>query len=62
MGKPHYNHYPRSIIQSRKDHPSTLTVTVPKKIVQAMLLKQGDIVEFVTVTEGLESYCKVRKV
>jgi len=62
MGKPCYDHYPRSIVQSRHDHPATLIVTIPKKIVQAMQLEQGELVEFVTVTEGESSYLKLSNV
>jgi hypothetical protein len=62
MGKTRYQKYPRAVLQSRPDHPSTLTVTVPKAIVQQMSLKAGDIFEFIHVTEGFDSYIKARKI
>jgi bifunctional DNA-binding transcriptional regulator/antitoxin component of YhaV-PrlF toxin-antitoxin module len=42
-----------------------LSVTIPKRIVQATTWKAGDILEFVAMTEGTEwqeQYVKVRKV
>jgi hypothetical protein len=62
MGKPRYQKYPRAIVQSRPDPPSTLTVTIPKAIVRQMPLKAGEILEFMLVTEGYHSSAKIRKV
>ena len=63
MGKSRYGkRYPRAIVQSRKDHPSTLYATIPQRIVQAMNLNEGDVVEWVFVTEGFDKYVKMRVV
>ena len=61
MTKPK-DEYPRSKVQPRSDHPTTLIVTIPGKIVHAMRLQASDSIEWVWVTEGLQSYCKVVKV
>ncbi len=62
MGKVRHSHYPRSVVQKRSNHPSTLQTTVPKQIVSQWQLKPGEILEFVFVTEGFDSFVKVRKV
>jgi hypothetical protein len=53
---------PRSIVQKRHDHPETLTVTIPKRIVKSWNLQAGQIVEFSTLVEGQEAFVKVKKV
>ncbi len=62
MSKIKFARHPRSIIQSRKDHPSTLTVTIPAKIVKEMQLQAGGILQFVGVQDGTDAYIKVRPV
>jgi len=62
MGKQRYNHYPRSVVQKRHDHPDTLTVTIPKKIVKSWQLQAGQIVEFSTLVEGQDTFIKMKKV
>ena len=62
MGKPCYNHYPSSIVQSRKDHPSTLSITMPKKVVKEWDLQSGQIVESRTMAEGQDVFLKVKKI
>lgn len=60
MIKPTYQE-PRSMVRrAKKDSPSVET-TIPEKIAHAMRLHPGDILEWMWVTEGLESYCKVLK-
>jgi antidote-toxin recognition MazE-like antitoxin len=54
--------HPRSIVRKRHDHPSSLFVTIPKKIVKEWNLKAGQIVEFSTLAEGVDVFLKVRKV
>jgi hypothetical protein len=57
--------HPRSIVQKRHDHPSSLSVSIPKRIVQSTAWKAGDVLEFVSMREGTEwqeQYVKVRKV
>jgi hypothetical protein len=61
-GKPRFKHYPRSVIQSRKDHPSTLFMTIQAPVVKQWQLKSGDIVEQIFVIEGSDTLMKVRKV
>lgn len=61
MSKLKFRRYPRSIVRKRPDYPSSLFVTVPAKIVSQMPLKAGDILEFVYVTEGPDSFIKVRR-
>ena len=53
---------PRSIVRKRQDYPSSLFATIPAKIVKQWTLKPGDVLEFVFITEGSESYIKIRKV
>ena len=60
MTKPRYR-FPRSKIRSRPDG-GTLTASIPKEIVHSMRLQAGDSLEWIWITEGLESYCKVRKI
>jgi hypothetical protein len=63
MGKIKFpRQHPRSIVQKRQDHPSSLSVSIPKRVVQATAWKAGDILEFVFVTEGYESFVKVGKI
>jgi hypothetical protein len=59
MTKPKYP-LPRSKVRARPDG-ITLSASIPKEIVHAMRLHAGDSIEWVWITEGLESYCKVRK-
>jgi hypothetical protein len=54
--------HPRSIIQKRQDHPSSLFVSIPKRIVQKTACQAGDILEFVVVIEDEQQLIKVRKV
>lgn len=51
----------RSIVQSRKDYPATLTGTIPKKIVLSMGVHSGDILQLVAVQEGTDAYIKVMR-
>lgn len=44
------------------DHPETLTVTIPKKIVHDWQLHAGQIVEFSTLVEGQGVFMKIKKV
>gem|GEM_PF-2931725 len=60
MTKSKYD-YPRSKVRGRPDG-ATLTATIPSKIVYAMRLKPGDIIEWVWTTEGYNSYSKMKKV
>jgi hypothetical protein len=53
--------HPRSIIQKRRDHPSSLFVSIPKRIVQKTAWQAGDILEFVVVVEDDQQLVKVRK-
>ena len=39
----------------------TMLTSIPKEIVRAMRLQTCDFIEFVYITEGLESNCRVRK-
>jgi hypothetical protein len=55
MGKIKYVKHPRSIVRKRQDHPSSLFVTVPAKIVKQWQLVPGQLFEFVPVNEGFES-------
>jgi len=59
MTKTKYD-YPRSKVRGRPDG-STVTATVPAKIAHALRLKPGDIVEWIWITEGFESYVKIKK-
>lgn len=60
MIKPTY-HEPRSMVRrAKKDSPSVET-TIPEKIAHVMRLHPSNILEWMWVTEGLESYCKVLK-
>jgi len=54
--------HPRSIIQKRYNHPTSLFVSVPKRIVNQWQLKAGNIVEFVFVTEGDLSFVRIKKI
>lgn len=62
MSKIKFVRYPRSIIRKRHDHPSSLFVTIPAKIVKQWSLNPGELVEFMVATEGSESFVKIRKV
>jgi hypothetical protein len=62
MSKIKFVTHPRSIVRKRQDHQSSLFVTVPAKIVSQWPLQAGEIVEFVLVTEGFESYVEIRKI
>ncbi|HEY3094480.1 MAG TPA: hypothetical protein VGJ42_01850 [Nitrososphaera sp.] len=53
---------PRSIVRKRHDHPTSLFVTIPKKIVKDWQLKAGQIIEFSTLVEGQDIFVKLRKV
>jgi hypothetical protein len=59
MTKRKYAH-PRSKIRARPDG-ITLSASIPKEIVHAMRLQPGDTVEWVWATEGLDSFCRIRK-
>jgi len=54
--------HPRSIVQKRHDHPSTLFITVPKRMVKEWDLQPGQIVEFRTLVEGQETFLKIGRV
>jgi antidote-toxin recognition MazE-like antitoxin len=62
MSKIKFVKHPRSIVRKRHDHPSSLFVTIPKKIVKEWNLKAGQIVKFSTLAEGVDVFLKVRKV
>jgi hypothetical protein len=62
MGKIKFVKHPRSIVRKRQDHPSSLFVTIPKKIVSEWGLSPGQLVEFSTLIEGQDIFLKVRKV
>ena len=53
---------PRSKVRARPDHPASLVSTIPEKIGHAMRLQAGDSIEWVWMTEGFESYVKIRKI
>lgn len=59
MTKSKYQH-PRSKVRSRPDG-ITLTASIPKEIVHAMRLQAGDLIEWMWITEGLESFCKIKR-
>jgi hypothetical protein len=61
MTKAKYEH-PRSKIRARIDHPTSLVTSVPAKMVHAIRLQAGDSIEWIWITEGFESYVKVKKV
>jgi hypothetical protein len=65
MGRARYVKHPGAIIQKRRTKNSkrdTLTVTIPRRAVDRTGWQAGDIIEFVPVIEGSESYVKIRKV
>jgi hypothetical protein len=62
MSKIKFAKHPRSIIQRRRDHPSSLFVSIPKRTVQKTAWKAGDILEFVVMAEDEQQFVKVRKV
>jgi len=62
MSKIKFVKHPRSIVQKRQDHPSTLSVTIPKKIVNDWTLHVGQIVEFTVLVEGQDVFLKLAKV
>ena len=62
MSKIKFVKHPRSIVRKRQDHPSSLFVTIPKKIATDWQLQAGQIVEFSTMVEGQDISVKVRKV
>lgn len=61
MTKPRYQE-PRSKLRKAKKESTSLETTVPEKIAHAIRLQPGDSIEWIWITEGLDSYCKVRKV
>jgi hypothetical protein len=61
MPKTKFEH-PRSKVRARQDHPSSLVSTIPEKIAHAMRLQAGDSIEWIWMTEGFESYVKIKKV
>jgi hypothetical protein len=54
--------HPRSKVRARIDHPTSLTATIPEKIVHSMRLQAGDAIEWIWITEGFESYVKIKKI
>jgi len=52
--------YPRSKVRGRPDG-TTIQASIPAKIAHALRLRPGDVVEWIWVQEGLQSYCKVIK-
>ncbi|MGH9991868.1 MAG: AbrB/MazE/SpoVT family DNA-binding domain-containing protein [Nitrososphaera sp.] len=62
MSKIKFVRHPRSIIRKRQDYPSSLFVTIPKRIVQKSDWKPGDLLEFVVMVEDEHQFVKVRKV
>lgn len=62
MSKIKFVKHPRSIVRKRHDHPASLFVTIPKKIVQDWQLQAGQIVEFSTLVDGQDSFLKLKKI
>jgi len=60
MTKPKYQNPRSKVVAAKKDSPS-LKTTIPEKIVHAMRLQPKDSLEWIWVTEGYGSYCKVAK-
>ena len=54
--------HPRSIVQRRHDHPSSLFISIPRRMVKQWDLQPGQIVEFSTLVEGQDTFLKVKKV
>jgi uncharacterized cupredoxin-like copper-binding protein len=61
LTKPKYQEPRSRVRQAKKDSPSVET-TIPEKIAHAMRLQPGDSIEWVWITQGLESYCRVSKI
>jgi hypothetical protein len=59
MGKARYPVSSRSSTEMY-DHIKTYWVTIPMAMVQQMAIEGGDVLEFVFVTEGEDSFMKVR--
>jgi hypothetical protein len=53
--------FPRSKVRSRPDG-GTLTASIPQPIAHAMRLQAGDSIEWIWITEGYQSYCKVIRI
>jgi hypothetical protein len=62
MSKIKFVKYPRSIVRRRLDHPSSLFVTIPKRIVSKWSIRPAEIVEFIYVNENEDIFIKVRKI
>ena len=60
MTKPKYLHPRSKLVAARQDSPS-LKTTVPEKIVNEMRLQAGDSLEWIWISEGLITYCKIIK-
>lgn len=60
MTKPIYQNPRSSIVAAKKGSPS-LKTTIPEKIAHSMRLLAGDAIEWIWITEGFESYVKVKK-
>jgi hypothetical protein len=58
LTKPKYQE-PRSKVRLAKKNSASVETTIPEKIAHAMRLKAGDSIEWIWITQGLESYCKV---
>lgn len=52
--------FPRSKVRGRPDGV-TLSLSIPKEIVHAMRIVPGESLEWIWVTEGLDSYLRLRK-
>lgn len=61
LTKPKYQH-PRSKVREVRPGVNSVETTVPEKIAHVMRLQAGDSIEWVWITEGFESYVKIRKV
>jgi hypothetical protein len=58
MTKPKYLH-PRSKIRTVRPDVNSIETTIPAKIAHAMRLQPGDSIEWIWITEGYQTYCKV---
>ena len=61
MTKPKYVN-PRSKVKLVRKESKSLDITIPEKIAFGIRLQAGDSLEWIWITEGFESYVKVRKV
>ncbi|AFU58649.1 hypothetical protein Ngar_c17160 [Candidatus Nitrososphaera gargensis Ga9.2] len=62
MSKIKFAKHPRSIVRKRQDHPSSLFVTIPVRIVKQWELKGGELVEFEYVKRNEKPVIEIRRV